>query len=120
MYIAEENAPPALASIVFVATTPIRRSEPARVEPALNPNQPKARMKHPTMAIGMWCPGMAFGVPSLLYLPRRGPRIFPPTRARTPPVMWTTEEPAKSTCPCPSPKLLPSLESHPPPHTQFA
>ena len=116
----EEKAPPALASIVLTATTPIRRSVPARVDPALNPNQPKARMKQPTIAIGMWCPGIAFGVPSLLNLPRRGPSILAPTKASTPPVMWTTEEPAKSTWPCPRLKLLPSLASQPPPHTQFA
>jgi len=33
------------ASIVFVAMTPMRRSEPASVEPALKPNHPKARME---------------------------------------------------------------------------
>ncbi len=47
MYSMDENAPPADASIVFVATTPMRRSSPAREDPALNPNQPKARMKQP-------------------------------------------------------------------------
>ena len=103
-----------------MAMTPIRRSVPASVEPALKPNQPNARMNVPIMAIGMWWPGMAFAVPSVLYLPRRGPSIFAPTKAMTPPVMWTTEEPAKSTWPCPRPKLLPSLASQPPPHTQFA
>ena len=59
MYIMEEKAPPAEASMVFMATTPIRRSVPAREEPALNPNHPKARIKVPTTAMGMWCPGMA-------------------------------------------------------------
>jgi len=49
----EEKAPAEPASMVFTATTPIRKSVPARVEPALNPNQPKARMKQPTTAIGM-------------------------------------------------------------------
>ena len=116
---AEESAPPAEASMVFTATTPMRRSPPARVEPALKPNQPKARMKQPVIAIGMWCPGIAFGEPSLLNLPRRGPRTIAPATAATPPVMCTTEEPAKSSTPWPRPKFLPSVESQPPPQTQL-
>ena len=68
------SPPAAPASIVFVAMTPMRRSEPASVDPALNPNHPKARMNVPTNAIGMLWPGIAFAVPSRLYLPRRGPR----------------------------------------------
>ena len=47
------TAPLALASIVFVAMMPMRPSEPARELPALNPNHPKARMKVPSMTIGM-------------------------------------------------------------------
>ena len=42
-----EIAPAAPASIVFVATTPMRTSVPASVEPALKPNQPKASTKVP-------------------------------------------------------------------------
>ena len=77
-------------------------------------------MNVPRSAIGMLCPGMGFGVPSLLYLPMRGPSIFAPTSAATPPVMCTTEEPAKSTWPWPRPKFDPIVESQPPPQTQFA
>ena len=39
--------------MVLMATTAMRRSVPASVEPGLNPNQPKARMKVPRMANGM-------------------------------------------------------------------
>ena len=34
--------------------------------------------------------------------------------------MWTTDDPAKSTCPWPRPNSLPSVASQPPPHTQLA
>ncbi len=113
-------APPAEASIVFVATTPMRRSVPASVEPGLKPNQPNARMNVPTMAIGMWWPGIATGLPFLSNLPSRGPSTIAPARAATPPTMCTTDEPAKSTWPWPRPKFAPSCESQPPPQTQLA
>ena len=41
------------ASIVLVATTAMRRSVPARLEPGLNPNQPNARMNVPSITMGM-------------------------------------------------------------------
>ena len=49
----------------------------------------------------------------------RGPMMTAPTKAQTPPTMCTTEDPAKSTCPWPSPKFDPSVASQPPPHTQL-
>ena len=51
-------APPVPASMVLTATTAMRRSVPASVEPGLKPNQPKARMNVPSSAIGMWWPGI--------------------------------------------------------------
>src|SRR5436190_1422250 len=109
MYSIAVMLPAAPASIVFVAMTPMRKSEPASVEPALKPNHPKARMNVPISAIGMLWPGIALTLPSALYFPRRGPSSAAATNAITPPVMCTTDDPAKSTCPCPSPRFLPSL-----------
>ncbi len=83
--------------MVFVATMARRVSVPARVEPALKPNQPNARMNVPVITCAMLCGGIGFTRPSAVYLPMRGPIIFPRTSAMTPPVMWTTDEPAKST-----------------------
>ena len=41
------KAPVADANMVLVATTLMRRSAPASVDPALKPNHPKARMNVP-------------------------------------------------------------------------
>ena len=82
--------------MVFTATTARRRSVPARVDPALKPNHPKARMKQPRKAMDRSWPGMATALP-FTYFPMRGPRIQAPVRAMTPPVRCTTPEPAKST-----------------------
>ena len=49
------KAPVAEASIVFTATTAMRRSVPARLEPGLKPNQPNARMNVPSIANGRLC-----------------------------------------------------------------
>ena len=52
---------------------PIRPSPPASELPALKPNQPKARMNVPICTIGMWCGRIGLTLPSLPYLPMRGP-----------------------------------------------
>ena len=89
--------PKAPAMAVFVATTANCTSVAASVEAALKPNQPNSRMNVPSMAMGMWWPGMALGVPSRSYLPIRGPSTMAPVKAATPPMACTTPDPAKST-----------------------
>ena len=90
-------APNAPAIAVFVATTANCTSEDENVDAALKPNQPNSRMNVPSMAIGMWCPGRARGLPSAPNLPMRGPSTVAPARAATPPTVCTTPLPAKST-----------------------
>src|SRR2546428_12360864 len=82
--------PAAPASMVLVAITPMRRSDPARVDPGLNPNHPKHRMNVPTSAMGMLWPGIGFGVPSALLLPRPPARILVPQKTETTPGRGTT------------------------------
>ena len=64
-------APATLASIVLTTTVASRKSVPDNVDPALNPNQPNARINVPATTIGILWPGMARGLPST-YLPMRG------------------------------------------------
>ena len=116
----EAIAPAMPANIVLTTTMLIRRSVPAKVEPGLKPNQPKARMNVPATTIGTWWPGIGSGLPSLANFPSRGPMTIAPASPMMPPMAWTTPEPAKSTAPCPSSQLTPIWASHPPPHTQLA
>ena len=81
------------------------------VEQPLKPNQQNQRMNTPRAPRVREWPRMALGLPSLSYLPRRGPRIFAPMRAQMPPTMWTAVEPAKS--------WKPSWASQPPPQIQW-
>ena len=73
------------------------------------------------MANGIEWPGMARGLPSLSYLPMRGPRMMAPMRAAQPPTLCTTVEPAKSAKACPgaSSVPLPSRANQPPPQNQW-
>ena len=82
------------------------------VEQPLNPNQQNHKIKQPNAPNVNECPGMALGFPFLSYLPIRGPSIFAPISAATPPVMWTAVEPAKS--------WKPNSDSQPPPQIQWA
>src|SRR5438128_4061275 len=107
------------ARAVLTATRAPFRSAAGRVLPVLKPNQPKASSRVPSMYMGTLWAGIGLGVPSGLNLPMRGPTTMAPARALNPPTMWTTEEPAKSTWPWPSPKLAPSRDSQPPPQTQW-
>src|SRR5882724_6641245 len=116
------NEPVQPASIVFTAIDPMRRAplpDAPKVLPGLKPNHPKARMKHPVRTTSRSCPGMALGVPLRLYLPIRGPMIIESASAVTPPTACTTPDPAKSQYPCPSEKLFPSCDNHPPPQAQL-
>ena len=66
------TAPNAAAIAVFVATTAKRTSVTAKVDAALKPNQPNSRMKHPSIAIGMWCPASVRGLAVLAELADAG------------------------------------------------
>ena len=57
----------------------------ANCEPGLNPNQPNHKMNTPNAAMVRLCPGIALDLPSLPYLPMRGPRMAAPTSAIQPP-----------------------------------
>ncbi len=78
MYSIAPNVPRQPANIVSTATEPIRRlplAEAPSVLPGLNPNQPKARMKHPISTAEMSWPRIALEEPSRLNFPMRGPTI---------------------------------------------
>ena len=55
------------------------------VEAPLNPNQQNQRINTPKAPTVRLCPGIAFDLPSLPYLPIRGPRMAAPTKAIHPP-----------------------------------
>ena len=57
-----------------------------RLDPGLNPNQPIQRMNTPSAPSVKLCPGIAFDLPSLEYLPILGPSIVAPTKAHHPPI----------------------------------
>jgi len=63
------TAPVAEASIVVYRDHGDRKIGPRKSGTGIEPNQPKARINVPTMAIGMLCAGMGLMLPSLLYLP---------------------------------------------------
>ena len=65
------------------------------------------------MANGIEWPGIARGLPSLPYLPMRGPSMAAPMSAAQPPTLCTTVEPAKSW------NGVSSCDSQPPPQTQW-
>ena len=65
----------------------------------------------PSPKSGMLWPGIARGLPSGPYLPRRAPRCSSAARPPVAPMRWTAVEPAKS--------CMPRLAcSQPPPKTQ--
>src|SRR5271154_6098566 len=110
--------PATAARFVFTATTAMRRSVAPSVEPGLNPIQPNSNINVPLTTNTIFDAGNARGLPSAPYLPSRGPKIMASAIAQNPPIACTTDEPAKSTYPCPKFLLKPSCESQPPPHAQ--
>ncbi len=114
------KAPALEASIVLTAIVASRGSAADRLDPALKPNQPNASTSVPITIMGRLWPGIGLMVPSRRNLPARGPSTIVPASAVRPPVMCTTEAPAKSTWPCPRPQFTPMAPSQPPPHTQLA
>src|SRR3990172_13005342 len=99
----------AVAAAVLVATAirPIAPASAAIVLPGLKPNQPNHSTKTPSVANAMLWPGSGSTLPSLLYLPMRGPSAMAPANAAQPPTECTTVEPAKSN--------MPSFAAQPPP-----
>ena len=81
--------PPAAAARLVVRNTCeiatlFTSPDAASCEPGLKPNQPNQRMNTPRDAAMRLCPGIARLLPSLPYLPRRGPSAIAPTKASTP------------------------------------
>ena len=62
----------------------------------MKPYQPIQRMKVPRTWKGVDWPGIGTALPFSSKRPMRGLMMNAPQRAATPPVMWTTPEPAKS------------------------
>ena len=83
----------AAAAAIFVVTNTLPASiilsSPVIevVEHPLNPNQQNHNINTPRAPTVMLWPGIAFALPSLLYLPIRGPNILAPTNAATPPTI---------------------------------
>ena len=86
----------AAAVLVVTAISAMASASAAIVLPGLKPNQPNQRTKQPIVAAVMLWPGIALTLPSLPYLPMRGPRMMTPVRAAQPPIECTCVEPAKS------------------------
>ena len=57
------------------------------VDAPLNPNQQNHKINTPSAPIVRLCPGIAFDFPLFEYFPIRGPKIFAPTKAATPPTI---------------------------------
>ena len=81
----------AAAMLVLTKISPaeIMVSSPSMetVEQPLKPNQQNHRMNTPRAAMDRLWPMMARGLPSLSYLPIRGPSMAAPMQAQMPPTM---------------------------------
>ena len=106
------STPAAAARLVTTATSAKRPPIAPRVEPALKPNQPNQSTSTARPTSGMLWPGITLGLPSLPYLPCRGPSSSSAASAPVAPIRCTTVEPAKS--------CMPKLAcSQPPPKIQW-
>ena len=86
---------PAAASAAMAAAKMVSMATPATapgaapansIEPAqFKPNHPSSARKQPNRTSTALWPGMAAGVPSMAYLPRRGPRMQAIDQAVKPP-----------------------------------
>ena len=81
---------PATAAILVLTKTLAMESASeivpmASCDAPLKPNQPSQRMKTPSVASGIFDPGIGTTLPST-YLPLRAPSISAPIRAAQPPV----------------------------------
>jgi hypothetical protein len=110
--------PATAARFVLIATTEMRRSVAAKVDPGLNPIHPNSNMNVPVTTKTMLCAGKARGFPSGPYFPKRGPKITESAIAQNPPTPCTTLDPAKSTYPWPKCIVEPNCDNQPPPQTQ--
>ena len=83
------TTPPAAPIFVFTYTIDMAvasAAEPkASCDPPLKPNQPNQRTKVPSVAKGMFAPGIGLIFPSAVYLPLRAPKIIAPVSAHQPP-----------------------------------
>ena len=118
-------ATPAAAaqSVVLMAATaaPPLFTPAKRIAPeTFRPSHPTTASRQPNRTRTALWPGIALGVPSLVYLPRRGPRIQARDSAVRPPTTWIVLPPPASRNPFPMPCWMPRPASHPPPHTQCA
>ena len=107
------TAPAAAAALVFkntIATALALLISPSfNTEPPLKPNQPIHKINVPKVAKGMFAPGIALTLPSLLYLPLRAPSNNTPANAAAAPAICTMPEPAKSEKPNWSSRLMPNI-----------
>ena len=85
------TAPAAAAALVFKNTMATELalliSASFNTEPPLKPNQPIHKIKVPKVAIGRLAPGIAFTLPSLVYLPLRAPSKNTPASAAEAPAI---------------------------------
>ena len=81
---------------IFPAEKIVSSPSMLTVEQPLKPNQQNQSINTPRAAMLKSCPSIALGFPFSSYFPIRGPSIFAPIKAHTPPTICTAVEPAKS------------------------